>query len=161
MYNQYYYKNKILQQQLLQKPKYVIMAAIAALFLAGVVTSGGHVRAEDGWGAYDSNGNWHCVWQWDSNGHKVCEAYIQQPRIPQVNGLVMMTLIALTTHVTEYTHSLQNNSHMSKRSHFFPSMMDATDTGLSASRQSVSITEVSVFCMPIREVLAWREWCIW
>ena len=50
-------------------PKYVIMAAVAALFFAGVVTSGGHVRADDGWGAYDSNGNWHCVWQWDSNGH--------------------------------------------------------------------------------------------
>jgi hypothetical protein len=33
MYNQYYYKNKILQQ-LLQKPKYVIMAAVAALFFA-------------------------------------------------------------------------------------------------------------------------------
>jgi hypothetical protein len=57
-----------------QKPKYVIMAAVAALFFAGVVISGGHVRADDsnGWGAYDSNGNWHCVWQWDSNGHKVC-----------------------------------------------------------------------------------------
>ena len=85
MYNQYYYKNKILQQQLLQKPKYVIMAAVATLFFAGVVTSGGHVRADDGWGAYDSNGNWHCVWQWDSNGHKVCEAYIQQPHIQQVS----------------------------------------------------------------------------
>lgn len=51
MYNQYYYKNKNLQ-----KPKYVIMAAVAALFFAGVVTSGGHVRADDGWGAYASNG---------------------------------------------------------------------------------------------------------
>ena len=67
-----------------QKPIYVIMAAVA-LFFAGVVTSGGHVRADDGWGAYDSNGNWHCVWQWDSNGHKVCEAYIQQPHIQQVS----------------------------------------------------------------------------
>ena len=47
----------------------------------------------------------------------------------------------LITHATEYTHSLQNNSHMSKRSHFIPSMMDATDTGLSTSLQSVSITE--------------------
>jgi hypothetical protein len=81
----YCYTNKILQQQILQKPEYVIMAVVAALFFAGVVTSGGHVRADDGWGAYDYNGNWHCVWQWDSNGHKVCEAYIQQPHVHQVS----------------------------------------------------------------------------
>jgi len=57
----------------------------AALFFAGVVTLGGHASADDGWGAYDSNGNWRCVWQWDSNGHKVCWTYIQQPNIQQVS----------------------------------------------------------------------------
>jgi mannose/fructose/N-acetylgalactosamine-specific phosphotransferase system component IIC len=29
------------------------MVDVAALFFAGVVTLGGHVRADDGWGAYN------------------------------------------------------------------------------------------------------------
>lgn len=62
-----------------------ITAVVTALFLSGAASMVGLVKADDGgWGSYGPGG-WHCDWQWDSGGHKVCESYTQHPIIQQVS----------------------------------------------------------------------------
>lgn len=39
---------------------------------------------DGGFGTFGPGG-WHCDWQWDSGGHKVCESYTQHPTVQQVS----------------------------------------------------------------------------
>jgi hypothetical protein len=67
--------------------KYLAMVAILgaiALASIGMVTTGINQVKADGFGSFGPGG-WHCDWQYNSNGYKVCESYNQKPTVQSID----------------------------------------------------------------------------
>ena len=67
--------------------KYLAMVAILgaiALASIGMITTGINQVKADGFGSFGPGG-WHCDWQYNSNGYKVCESYNQKPTVQSID----------------------------------------------------------------------------
>jgi hypothetical protein len=67
--------------------KYLAMVAVLgaiALTSIGMVTTGINQVKADGFGSFGPGG-WHCDWQYNSNGYKVCESYNQKPTVQSID----------------------------------------------------------------------------